>query len=230
MKRSEYIAGVKARLKAEGRMSEGMATYGAVFDILTTPDRELDAWRQVDETLSPLDGSPYVSVEIDPPPKPPLKIRKKPGRKPKEKPQPPEPKVITPADLGEEGSGERRNGRKQRLIPKKWGTLPEKASRCAEVEWVHQNWYRCSVKDPTSGVKAGVKVLRMARAATVAPSWGAVGMLEVAFLNSQKFEAEIYNREMKNATEEDEAQVHEERMALVECGQIIRQMQERIKA
>ncbi len=104
-------------------------------------------------------------------------------------------------------------------IPSDWGELPGTAKRTDEVEWVHQNWFLCREERP-SGVRM---VLRKAQ--SPAPSHGAIGLLKVAIMNPQKFEAEVYGREMKAAGEEDEDQIRRERKSIAEIERILDQME-----
>jgi hypothetical protein len=205
MTRDEYILALEARLDAAGLLEQAAEVYKVVFETIfpTVADRELEAWQEVDRQFptAPKEFIPEIA-EVE---------------------------IVYPEEVESEEDEDEEDERKRkkdpavnRMIPRGWAPLPSNAQRHVEVEWVHQNWYRCRVRDQEDKTW----VLRMNRAATKAPSWGAVGLLEVAFANPQKFESDVYAKEMKNAVEEEQKEIHQERLALVDCRKIIQQMME----
>lgn len=173
---------------------------------LTPADSVLTAWAEMERNYPPLKKSeqPAAAATVD---------------------EPPEPVSQDHAPVVVAVSGPNKEPDKPIWvrIPPEWGELPKTAKRVDEVEWVHQNWFLCREVRP-SGTRT-----KLSRAQGPAPSWGAVGLMETTVMNPQKFENEVYAREMKGTEEDEDGEaIKREKKSIAEIDTILQRMEEAV--
>jgi hypothetical protein len=108
-------------------------------------------------------------------------------------------------------------------IPPDWPLLPGNATPKAEVEWVAANLTLCRGRRTS-----GPDTMDLSRAASPAPSLAAIGMLEAAISNPNKFMLEVYPRFVtgdETGGEQDE-KIREEKLKIEDIKECLGKLQE----
>lgn len=101
-------------------------------------------------------------------------------------------------------------------VPAEWGVLPLKARWEDEIEWVHQNRSRCILIRSNGSPKVNLFVSR-----NPAPSEGALGLMQMAAMDSKGFN-DLLKAAKKGESGEEEGELKRaERKSVAEITRII---------